>query len=315
MPMKPGMKMMVMQRMAQDQNQNRSERSEYGGNRRMIGYDREGNGNAARSNYGNMEGGSRNRGENRMAYDEMEGRSMNYGERSAYGENRMAYGMEEPESRRRRDSRGRFMEGDGWEGNRGYPRGEYDERKYGMEEEQARMGGYGAESRRRRDGRGRYAMYGMEEAEAPEMRQQTWYPPANNMYPMDMHPGNSYGDIYAHGTIYAPDAMNKPMGKGHHESMKKPVDEQTARHWVEKMEGGEKFSPDLTDQLRNSHCPECKKWEFYTAINMMYSDYCSVAKKLNVDRADFYALMAKAFLEDEDAGEHKLRKYMETIPE
>lgn len=298
MGMKPGMKMMVMQRMAQQgQNQNRSE---YGGGngRRMIGYDRE---------YNNED--------RRM--EENQNRRMN-GE--GWEGNRMAYGMEEPESRRRRDSRGRYAEGEGWESNRGYPRSEYDERKYGMEEEQARMGGYGAESRRRRDSRGRYAMYDMEDEEGPEMRQQTWYPPRGAygaMPPMGMHnPGNSYGDIYAHGTIYAPDAMNKPMGRNHqHDSMKQPVDEQTARHWVQKMEGGEKFKPELADQLRNAHCPECKKWEFYTAINMMYSDYCDAAKKLNVDRADFYALMAKAFLEDEDAGEHKLRKYMETIPE
>jgi hypothetical protein len=67
--------------------------------------------------------------------------------------------------------------------------------------------------------------------------------------------------------------------------------------------------------MRTAHCPGCEKWEFYTAINMMYSDYCEAAKKLGVDRADFYALMAKSFLEDKDAGPHKLQKYMMTIPE
>lgn len=38
-----------------------------------------------------------------------------------------------------------------------------------------------------------------------------------------------------------------------------------------------------------------------TAMNMMYSDYCTVAKKHNVSTPEFYADMAKAFLFDKDA--------------
>lgn len=34
--------------------------------------------------------------------------------------------------------------------------------------------------------------------------------------------------------------------------------------------------------------------------NMMYSDYCAVAKKVGVDRPEFYIDMAKAFLKDKD---------------
>ena len=37
-------------------------------------------------------------------------------------------------------------------------------------------------------------------------------------------------------------------------------------------------------------------------MNMMYSDYCAVARKYGVDNADFYADMAKAFLFDPDGG-------------
>lgn len=283
MGMKPGMKMMVMQRMAQqDQNQSRSE---YGGDsrRRMIGYDRDHDAENRRMNGEGWEG------------------------------NRMAYGMDEPESRRRRDGRGRYAEGEGWEGNRSYQRNEYDELKYGMEEDPPHMGGYEPEARRRRDSRGRYMMGGAEHDEG--MHSQTWYPPYGAygaMPPMGMHhPGNSYGDIYAHGTIYAPDAMNKPMMGG---DMHQPVDEHTARHWVSKMEGGEKFKAEQAEQLRLAHCPNCDKWEFYVALNMMYSDYCEAFKKLGMDRVDAYVMMAKSFLEDKDAGPHKLRKYMETIP-
>lgn len=38
-----------------------------------------------------------------------------------------------------------------------------------------------------------------------------------------------------------------------------------------------------------------------TAMNMMYSDYCTVANKYNVGTPEFYACMAKAFLFDKDA--------------
>lgn len=265
--MKPGMKMMMMDRLMQPPESNRSEYG--GGNRRMIGYDRGEGGNATTSNY---------------------------------AENRMEYGMEEMENRRRRDSRGRYMEGDGWEYNRNYPRPRYE-----------------PESRRRRDSRGRYALNMGDDEDEEEMRgAQTWYPPYGNMppanmYPMNMHhPGNSYGDIYAEGTIYTPGAMNKPMGM--HGDMSAPVDEHTARMWVQKMDGGEKFKPEQTEQFRMSHCPDCTKWEYYVAVNAMYSDYCETAKKMGMDKPEFYAMLAKDFLKDKDAKPHKLRNYMENVP-
>ena len=76
---------------------------------------------------------------------------------------------------------------------------------------------------------------------------------------------------------------------------------------------GEHFKKEQAEQMRKAHCPDCDECEFWAAMNMMYSDYCEVAKKLNVDRPDFYAHMAKAFLKDEDAGEDKLAKYMKYI--
>lgn len=53
--------------------------------------------------------------------------------------------------------------------------------------------------------------------------------------------------------------------------------------------------------------------EFYVAVNMMYSDYCGIAKKFGLDTADFYGHMAKAFLEDKDAGPDKLKNYFEEV--
>lgn len=45
----------------------------------------------------------------------------------------------------------------------------------------------------------------------------------------------------------------------------------------------------------------------------MCTDSAEVAKKFSADKPEFYVHMAKAFLEDPDAGEGKLAKYMEVI--
>ena len=57
---------------------------------------------------------------------------------------------------------------------------------------------------------------------------------------------------------------------------------------------------------------------FAMAMNMMYADYCSVAKKYGVDRPEFYADLAKAFLHDKDykgEPEEKLWLYYKCIAE
>lgn len=279
MTMKPGM-MMIMNEIDRRQ---RYSTSEYGGGdgRRMIGYDRPENTYRDRDNDGR--------------YHE--------GNRAAYG------GMDYPESRRRRDSRGRYMESDYAPYMGGY-RGEYDEGRYGMGNR------YEPESRRRRDSRGRYAMGRdprMTEEEYDDddddMRGQAWYPP-------EMYGGSRYGIRNVYADIHTGGVANRPMGgtMGMSEGdMATPVDEHTARKWVQKMDGGQKFTPEQADQMRNAHCPDCDRWEFYVAMNAMYSDYCETAKKMGTDKADFYALMAKDFLKDKDAKPNKLRRYMESV--
>lgn len=53
--------------------------------------------------------------------------------------------------------------------------------------------------------------------------------------------------------------------------------------------------------------------EFFLAMNMMYSDYCKLAKKMNINTVDFYSGMAKAFLEDKDGGKDKLMRYFRYV--
>lgn len=102
------------------------------------------------------------------------------------------------------------------------------------------------------------------------------------------------------------------------EPEEKEPDEERLKKWVKGMKNadgttGEHFKEDHTNLLRANHCPGCDKTEFYAAVNMMYSDYCEVAKRMGVDNPDFYACMAKAFLMDKDAGKGKIGKYMRDV--
>lgn len=55
--------------------------------------------------------------------------------------------------------------------------------------------------------------------------------------------------------------------------------------------------------------------EFCAAMNMMYSDYYAVGSKYGVDRPEFYADLAKAFLFDKDgpAPAEKLAAYYHSV--
>nr|DAG70366.1 MAG TPA: hypothetical protein [Caudoviricetes sp.] len=55
--------------------------------------------------------------------------------------------------------------------------------------------------------------------------------------------------------------------------------------------------------------------DWNVAMNMMYSDYCSVAAKYGVNKPEFFADMAKAFLFDKDAKgpKEKLSAYYHKI--
>lgn len=55
--------------------------------------------------------------------------------------------------------------------------------------------------------------------------------------------------------------------------------------------------------------------EFFAVMNAMYSDYCEVAKKYNAATPDFFAEMAKAFIEDRDARKGKTALYYKHIAE
>lgn len=93
-----------------------------------------------------------------------------------------------------------------------------------------------------------------------------------------------------------------------------------AFYWVEHMENsdgttGAQWTMDETSAMAKSmgvYLPACI---WFAAVNMMRSDYCMVARKHGVDKPEFYADMAQAFLLDKDAGEpeEKIAAYYHCI--
>ena len=96
------------------------------------------------------------------------------------------------------------------------------------------------------------------------------------------------------------------------------LDEHTAKEWVAGMQNadgttGPHWSMEQTKQVAAQKSVDCDPLEFWVAMNMVYSDYFGVAKKFNINNTDFYVELAKAFLDDKDAGEGKLARYYEFV--
>ena len=80
-----------------------------------------------------------------------------------------------------------------------------------------------------------------------------------------------------------------------------------AEKWVSHMENedgttGARWAMEQTDAVANIAGVSVKPCIWWAAMNMMYSDYYGVAAKYGLDRPEFYADLAKAFLMDKDAG-------------
>lgn len=107
--------------------------------------------------------------------------------------------------------------------------------------------------------------------------------------------------------------------RGHGSSQENGLSEYAAKKWVESMKGaggkGEHYKMDAAHKLMQQRDIKCDPVEFYAILNAVYSDYQSVAKKYGIDRPEFYADLAKAWLEDEDAVQDKASMYYECIVE
>ena len=162
----------------------------------------------------------------------------------------------------------------------------------------------------------------------PPMRDYDDYDMRGDMRRMDYGSydmrGRDYGDDYA-GHDYADYGMDYGMrdygemeyGKMSHEDIEK---------WKKHMKNqdgtmGEHFKKEQVMQAARQigvNPEEYGEHIFPLVMNMMYSDYCAVAKKFGLDRPDFYAELAKAFLNDKDfegEPEEKVWLYYKCISE
>lgn len=83
--------------------------------------------------------------------------------------------------------------------------------------------------------------------------------------------------------------------------------EDDAKAWTAKMENeddtkGPRWTMEQTDTFAKAVDAHLDRDIWWAAMNMKYSDYYGVAKKYGLDRPEFYADLAKAFLMDKDAG-------------
>ena len=87
------------------------------------------------------------------------------------------------------------------------------------------------------------------------------------------------------------------------------IGEDTARCWVSQMENndgtkGEHWNISQVEQVIRERGIKFDKWDFYTALNMVYSDYYNAKfDTLN------YIELAKNWLDDKDIAGNKLLKY------
>lgn len=104
----------------------------------------------------------------------------------------------------------------------------------------------------------------------------------------------------------------------HHVHMR--MDKETVMAWVDSMvdeDGmtGGHYTWHQAQQyaLNKGITDEARMLEMYAVMNAMYADYHKVAKKFGVDRPEFYACMAIAFIEDPDAVEDKVSQYYKHV--
>lgn len=94
-----------------------------------------------------------------------------------------------------------------------------------------------------------------------------------------------------------------------------------AKQWVDSMENadgtrGGHWTLDQTKQMQAERQIGGSPFAFFVGLNLIYSDFCEVARALNISTVQFYCDMAQAFLHDKDAngtGSEKLLAYYNSI--
>lgn len=270
--MNTGMKMMVLA------NRGGNAESKY---RDRRGREHRENGEYAVRNYGGMN--------NR----EMDMESGGYGG--------MEMGMDNMESRRRRDSRGRFRS----------EMGDMNGGEMRMGDMESRNGGYSGQG-----GEARMGGY-------PNRPFPVYEAGRSNMNQIGFNAGGEvrtdYGMNATHHTGSEMEYRSSPrMSGGYSSDMSMPMTKEMAEEWTAGMKNedgtkGPHWKMEQVKQVMAQKGIQCDPYEFFVVLNAMYSDYCSVFKKHGVNTIDMYVDTACAWLNDSDAMPNKASRYYEYI--
>lgn len=94
-----------------------------------------------------------------------------------------------------------------------------------------------------------------------------------------------------------------------------------AQTWVDHMDNADTSRPHggrwtYSDAAELGHklgVPDGQMIAFYAVLNMIWSDYGPVISAAGINTPDFYGKMARAFIDDKDAKDHKVARYMHAI--
>ena len=89
--------------------------------------------------------------------------------------------------------------------------------------------------------------------------------------------------------------------------------EEDAKEWVSHMDPAGRWNVEQTTAVMNQRGYHYDPWEYWAVMNMLVSDYGKMAAKHGVDKIEFWADLACAFLQDDDAEPDKVGRYWRDI--
>lgn len=142
--------------------------------------------------------------------------------------------------------------------------------------------------------------------------------PRMNRIGFDMNGGRREAEQYDGDEMSYRRGRDPQRGRAEHSRMMPRFDKETAQEWVESMHNedgstGAHWTMEQVKPIMQQKGVDAAPEEFWAIMNALYSDYCKVAKKHNVSTVDFYADMAKAWLDDKDAVDNKAAAYYEYV--
>ena len=258
----------------------------------------------------------------RMGYEGAQGAYSGMNNRSNYARSEYEGGDVEARFRDRRGrehyDNGRFApmrsEMDGMED--GYGRGRNVPVRSAMDDME---GSYGPESRRyRRYSDGRFAPRGEYEGADMAYPMTPFVPPVyeggeRGMNPIGFVPGG-YGAFATHHRMNEMESRAGTMERGGASSRTEKLTREMAEEWMEGMENedgsrGPHWNMEQVKQLMTQRNLQMDPYEFGAVLNAMYSDYCKVLQKHNLNKIDLYVDLATAWLMDKDAVPNKAGAY------